>query len=902
MAMLFTVICVYVWLATAVVRTQDTENLFKMVDNQVAHVYSNATTPANYIRFGRVNYCLQSISADVRVRESCQSCRARCGTGVSVQSVGQSHRTKFNFTCGCDHMCMLYNDCCEDFSTECPAMQAGPWKGMSETREDIVFLTECESYTLEHTNRGEPISINIKMMTYCYYTGEKCDYSTFIVDDPNLFIPVLDNDTGIHYPSVQCAKCNGVTNSVPWKHTIDCWNRDAQSGDVRQPPINVTNYKDPKMRMAAQTQVHERSAHAKENKTIESKDAFKEILGKSQCEIKFTAPNIGPTRHCVSDVVSSCPDLCVNEELKQKCRYGREVPTTDGTINFKNYYCGLCNMHYTELLSCGQYQDLHRYARMPNLGSFSLSLLLSFDLTSGGFNIGHTTREHDGDMITSANKRSSGVLNDTAVGSPLWYSSLYLTLYVILMVPQGQNAGFWDTVNYKNMVFNTYVVHNRSDVSSEIWLTFHSEKRNKMKDGTTEWELVYDVEMMLSHNITDSQLTSYMVSTDEYVKHKLKQNIEIDHCKLFWNITGKLNSTFLEQNKCEWEELNVNKYVIDLNKIPLFSINGSSLLLCKQPVNDSFNVKSKDTVRAAWEGILTIILVSLSMVCLAIRIVMQCCVKRYQTFSAKLHVNCALALFFANASLLTAPFLQDIPLACSIIAGVKYTMYLSSFCWVNGIAFDTYRVLSYSTKHLMSTDDMKYSLVGFIIYGWILPFSCGTALLVLDMIEYQPPIPDRFKPNFVQNYCWFSDDFGSHLSLFCYFYAPVALSVFANLVFFVLIVNILCKMFSKSNAILNKSESCSQFLIFTKIFAILGISWVLLLVAAFIQNHVLLLIAIVANASQGFLFFVAYTCNKQTFDCIKPAFTSTSDTSTKTKESNVDSKCEFHYENKYQFT
>ncbi len=125
-------------------------------------------------------------------------------------------------------------------------------------------------------------------------------------------------------------------------------------------------------------------------------------------------------------------------------------------------------------------------------------------------------------------------------------------------------------------------------------------------------------------------------------------------------------------------------------------------------------------------GIRTITFSILSLICLAIRLLLQFTVSSYNTFPGRLQFNLVLVLFLAFLLLMMTPFLIDYQVACSIGGAFKHWAFMAAFCWMNNIAFDIWSVFR-SSRSTMSSEK---SLAGFVLYGWFLPLNSSQGVFI----------------------------------------------------------------------------------------------------------------------------------------------------------------------------
>ena len=144
-------------------------------------------------------------------------------------------------SCSCDHLCLIYGDCCHDFVQICPQEASRghklrekygikgyptstcvPW--MEETEFNRILQLDPEN---EHRDSFFSHSWDTSVINVCFKTGKLCwsgENNLKNYQMLNYQLPVIDTTTGINYINYDCARCN-VTNTTtiePWKYSINC--------------------------------------------------------------------------------------------------------------------------------------------------------------------------------------------------------------------------------------------------------------------------------------------------------------------------------------------------------------------------------------------------------------------------------------------------------------------------------------------------------------------------------------------------------------------------------------------------------------------------------------------------------------------------------------------------------
>ncbi|XP_075978034.1 G-protein coupled receptor Mth2-like [Anticarsia gemmatalis] len=118
--------------------------------------------------------------------------------------------------------------------------------------------------------------------------------------------------------------------------------------------------------------------------------------------------------------------------------------------------------------------------------------------------------------------------------------------------------------------------------------------------------------------------------------------------------------------------------------------------------------------------------------------------------------------------------------ACTIMAYLIQFSFVSCFFWLNVMCFDTFLNVRRYINSSVTRRSMRRRFAWYCVYAVLFPILLLVITIIMDL---SPAVPSTYlKPNFGVKGCWFKTD----QAALPYFYGPVALILFTNLVIFVL--------------------------------------------------------------------------------------------------------------------
>ena len=282
-------------------------------------------------------------------------------------------------------------------------------------------------------------------------------------------------------------------------------------------------------------------------------------------------------------------------------------------------------------------------------------------------------------------------------------------------------------------------------------------------------------------------------------------------------------------------------------------INGSAGI-CDEADTLCQEAFRKSSSNSDWMGLVSIICLSLSIVCMVCRIIAHPLVKVYHNLPNEMQLSLIFAMLLTAICFLTGPTQVNRRYICSGIGVAMHWMLLASFLWMNAIAYDMFKVFSSIVSH--SKHQRVKFLALYSCYSWILSAIIVLISLSLDLTD----IESSFRPYYGVGVCWIAQ----RNSLIIFVGVPIAAIIIINAIFYVRTYIYLHS--ALHSAKLKKSRSGGaqhSFGIYIRLFVLMGMTWVLGYIAAFTKHDVMWTLFIIFNATQGVFISLPSLLSKQ---------------------------------------
>lgn len=194
---------------------------------------------------------------------------------------------------------------------------------------------------------------------------------------------------------------------------------------------------------------------------------------------------------------------------------------------------------------------------------------------------------------------------------------------------------------------------------------------------------------------------------------------------------------------------------------------------------------------------------------------------------------------------------------CANLGLCVYYFFLTSFFWMNAIAFDVWRSFRVVMRELrISSHRIPWRrFLMYSLYSWLVPGALTVLVKVADSIDV---LPEDYRPSFGAPLCWF----GNRKALLVFFAVPLAVVMLLNAGFFLDVTYVI------SRATLKTSQSHEatlkkRFFMFMRLALIMGLTWIVGLIAGYVDNMYLWCLFIILNTLQGFFVFIVFSCSSK---------------------------------------
>ena len=466
-------------------------------------------------------------------------------------------------------------------------------------------------------------------------------------------LPVFDKDSHVTYRNIFCARCNGAVNTTYWMLRFNCskwFNATAFNFNM-----NVLN----------------------------SQCTVRKIPG--SFELKYLKRCIPRFHDCLDGSQGKTESYCQTECL----RYAFPICVERGFLNFrrfKNPQCAQCNGIKPWLIDeC-----------TVSLGQRELFLTILFDFSS--------TSKYS---IKVYDQR----LNLQQTTKHVWSCALNevfdpFTGKCKTIVPAGSQNGYKQSPSVQG---NT---RNETELSQSCFCEpFNQSEYEQLPNGTVHIKPHNKIYSNISYAIRNDKLLLCVNFSANATTMGCEQSIvKKNTTPASLETELSQNCLFIPFNQSDYEQLpNGSVYIKPHNKIysnTSYSIRNNKLLLC---VNFSRNAtatvsvqsiaKTKTTAAYASLQILTFIGCIVSMVSLVLLLITYMLFAELRNLPGKVIINLALSLLAYQAMFFSA---VETPLAnqeqCLVIAVLLHFLVLSSFTWMNVMAYDVHRTFTTSGK------------------------------------------------------------------------------------------------------------------------------------------------------------------------------------------------------------
>lgn len=242
-----------------------------------------------------------------------------------------------------------------------------------------------------------------------------------------------------------------------------------------------------------------------------------------------------------------------------------------------------------------------------------------------------------------------------------------------------------------------------------------------------------------------------------------------------------------------------------------------------------------------YRNILSIICTSISLVCLVIFMITFCLIPSLQNLPGKCLLSLSISLFFGQLIFITTSNFFRYPSLCFLSSILIHYFYLSSFFWLLIIAI---QIHSTFTRQTVEHNPIPHQHFHLSVYHLIVGCSTSFIILIACLIQLIYP-QSNFSPAYGLLFCSISKPY----ALIIFFLIPIGFSlVLIAGLFFKTILAIFHS--HQSTQLVNPNDRHFVF-IYARLGCLMGLQWILLILALLIQRTWLWLIFEIINSLPG---------------------------------------------------
>ncbi|CAG9859335.1 unnamed protein product [Phyllotreta striolata] len=202
-------------------------------------------------------------------------------------------------------------------------------------------------------------------------------------------------------------------------------------------------------------------------------------------------------------------------------------------------------------------------------------------------------------------------------------------------------------------------------------------------------------------------------------------------------------------------------------------------------------------------------------------------------------------------------------LPCFCIAVSMLFLFLSAFFWLNTMCFNIWWTFRDLRPQSTEKSQERLRLRLYELYAWGIPLLITVIAASLDLSSDSY---DVLRPRFAESNCWFSGD----SEKLTYFFGPVGLLLFVNLLLFALTARELTCGLWKRELVKSTTERAALGRVCLKLVVVMGVSWIADLISFIAGGPQEIWYATdLINSIHGVFIFIVVGCQPQVLSAVK---------------------------------
>ncbi|XP_046554440.1 putative adhesion G protein-coupled receptor E4P [Haliotis rubra] len=259
--------------------------------------------------------------------------------------------------------------------------------------------------------------------------------------------------------------------------------------------------------------------------------------------------------------------------------------------------------------------------------------------------------------------------------------------------------------------------------------------------------------------------------------------------------------------------------------------------------------------------ILSVVCVSLSLICLLLTFITYCVFPTLRSLPGKNNMFLVGCLFLAQLLFQFGIDRTENNIVCTIIGVFIHFMWLCVMFWMNVCSFHMLRVFAVQNIIPQSRTRHTKALLRYSLYAF------GSAALVVAVtVTVSSVLSGGTDVGYGGIVCYLTSNKLVGFS----FVLPLSVIVMMNLTFFVVTIRAISKIENIKKH--HGMKERHNVYVYIKLSSLTGMFWIVAILAEVFQQDVLIYISIILNGSLGVLLFICYIANRRVYDLWKGIF------------------------------
>ncbi|KAL9970849.1 hypothetical protein ACROYT_G023300 [Oculina patagonica] len=387
------------------------------------------------------------------------------------------------------------------------------------------------------------------------------------------------------------------------------------------------------------------------------------------------------------------------------------------------------------------------------------------------------------------------------------------------------------------------------------------------------WTILLDVGSSILHQDDGENLQQWLnfgPATQEVTSQVFNCTSTINNCTVsFEGQICKVFSTAKNQSTQMQSSLNESRVILMRSRQMSFDKNAMDLeentvyILCLEHQAGQAGKDSKHMHGSSIIIYFTSVGTLLSIISLCFLLGVYLMFKELRNLPGKCLINLSFALLCFQTIFLGAAKSKEVDVLCKAVAILLHFFILAAFSWMSVMAFDTantFKVQVRGTRKQPS--EIRKTFIKYYTVGWGLPAVIVAFCSALDFTG-------TFHFGYGNlTYCWISDKTAKAVGMV----TPVSLALIFNIVCLTKNIHAIRRLQQGASLATNNNSRASLTLICIKLTTVMGLTWILGLIANWKQTAFLQYPSTVLNSMQGFFIALCFTTTKKVRGLLKERF------------------------------